>query len=120
GVVTERGGAADPATGTYRVEVSLPTAGSLASGLVGRVEIRPRASQSVALVPVESVLEAHGEQASVYTLSADGLRAERRPVRLAFLAGSRAAIAGGLDGVAMVVTEGAGRLDAGDRVEVLR
>ena len=120
GVVTERGGSADAATGTYRVEISLPGAASLASGLVGRVEIRPRASQSVSLIPVESLLEANGEQASVYTVSADGQRAERRAVRLAFLSGSRAAIASGLDGVAMVVTEGAGRLDAGDRVEVLR
>ncbi len=51
GTVTEVAVAADPATGTYRVEVSLPGAGGLASGLVGTVEIRPAAEQSVALVP---------------------------------------------------------------------
>ena len=119
GTVTERGGSADPATGTYRVEVALPGAASLASGLVGRVEIRPRATAEVALVPVESLLEANGDEATVYTLSADGQRAERRLVRLAFIAGARAAIAGGLDGVKVVVTEGAARLDQGDRVEVM-
>src|SRR5439155_311494 len=41
GAVTEIAGAADPLTGTYRVEVTVPAAAGLASGLIGRVEIRP-------------------------------------------------------------------------------
>lgn len=120
GVVRERAAAADPATGTYRVEIAVRDAASLASGLVGRIEIQPRATGSVALVPVASVLEADGEGATVYVLSADGRRAERRPVRLAFLAGERAAVASGLEGVDRVITEGAARLADGQGVEVLR
>ena len=120
GTVSEIAAASDPATGTYGVEVSLPGAGGLASGLVGTVEIRPRSDTPVTLVPVESVLEADGNNATVYTLAPGGQYAERRAVQLAFLAGERIAVRSGLEGVDAVITEGAGRLDAGDRVEVVR
>jgi RND family efflux transporter MFP subunit len=117
GRVTEVAAAADPATGTYQIEVSVPGTIALASGLVGTVEIRPAAGSPVALVPVESVLEADGTRGTVFTLGADG-RAERRQVTLAFLAGDRIAVAAGLEGVRRVVTDGAAYLDDGDRVEV--
>jgi RND family efflux transporter MFP subunit len=120
GVVSEIAAAADPMTGTYRVEVRLPGApgGRLASGLVGQVEIAPRAATEVSLVPVEAVLEADGSQATVFTLSPDGTRAERRAVRIGFLAGDRVAIISGLEGVHRVVTDGAAYLDDGAVVTV--
>lgn len=120
GTVSEVGASADAATGTYGVEIALAGADGLASGLVGSVEIRPRAEAEVALVPIESLVEAQGGDASVYTLDPAGLRAERRAVKLAFVAGDLVAVRSGLEGVRSVVTEGAGRLAAGDLVEVLR
>jgi len=120
GRVTEIGAAADPATGTYRVEVALPGAAGLASGLVGTVEIRPAATAALALVPVESLLEADGGGATVFALAGDGRHVERRAVRLAFLDGERVAVRSGLEGASLVVTEGADRLSAGARVEVAR
>jgi multidrug efflux system membrane fusion protein len=132
GRVTEIAAAADPMTGTYRVEIALaagpggpggdaavsPTP-ALASGLVAAVEIRPAADQSVALVPAESVLEADGTNGVVYTLAADGRSAVRRHVTIAFLSGDRVAIASGLDGAKRIITEGAAYLDDGSAVEVL-
>src|SRR5439155_922199 len=87
------------------------TLGSRTRGAVGRVEIRPRAAQPVALVPVEAVLEADGSHATVFTLSADGRRAERRTVTIGFLSGDRVAVVAGLDGVRTVITDGAPYLD---------
>jgi len=118
GTVSEVGAAADPVTGTYGIEIALDGADGLASGLIGSVEIRPRAEAEVALVPIEALVETHGDDASVFTLDLDGRRAERRPVRLAFVAGDLVAIRSGLEGVESVVTDGAGRLDSGDLVEV--
>ncbi|MGH7519025.1 MAG: efflux RND transporter periplasmic adaptor subunit [Gemmatimonadales bacterium] len=121
GAVTEIGAAADPMTGTFRVEVGLERGGAaagLARGLVGRVEIRPAAAPAVLLVPIEALLEADGARGTVFALSADGRHAERRPVTIAFLAGSRVAVAGGLDGVRQVITEGAAYLDDGQAVSV--
>lgn len=112
--------AADPMTGTYQVEVSVDGAGTaLASGLVGRVEIRPAAGTEMALVPIQAILEADGSQATVYTLAPDGRTARRLPVTVGFISGERVAVAGGLDGVARVVTDGAAYLGDGAAVKVV-
>lgn len=120
GAIAEVGAAPDPATGTYAVEIAVRGAEALATGLVASVEIRPRSQSDVALVPMTALVEATGDAASVYTLDASGRHAERRTVRLAFLAGDRVAIAGGLEGVKRVITDGAARIGAGDPVEVER
>ena len=118
GRVSEIAAAADPMTGTYRVEVRLPEAVGLASGLVGQVEIRPRASQPVLLVPLDALLEADNDRATLF-VSTNG-RAERREVIVAFLAGDRAAVAanGSLAAGEQVITEGAAYLRDGQPVAV--
>lgn len=116
GQISEIGVAADPMTGTYRVEVRLPGTATLASGLVGQAEIRPRAGRPVILVPVEALLEADGGRGTVFVL-ADG-RAQRREITIAFLAGDRVAVSGGLDGVTQVITEGAAYLEDNQAVTV--
>jgi len=118
GTVTELAGASDPMTGTYDVEVAVPSASRLASGLVGRVEIRPAATHPVALIPIESLLEADGSHATVFAVSADGRRAERRAVTIAFLTGDRVAVTSGLEGVTTVVTDGAAYLDDGSTLRI--
>src|SRR3989442_15686202 len=95
GAVTEIAAAADQMTGTYRVEVAVSGAAGLASGLVGQVEIRPRAARPVALVPVEAVLEADGSHAIVFALSAGGRRAVRRAVPRSIYVGARVVVGGG-------------------------
>jgi membrane fusion protein, multidrug efflux system len=118
GTVTELAGASDPMTGTYDVEVTVPSAERLASGLVGQVEIRPAATHPVALIPIESLLEADGSHAAVFAVSADGRRAERRSVTIAFLTGDRVAVTSGLEGVTTVVTDGAAYLDDGTMLRI--
>lgn len=120
GRVTRIGAAADPGTGTYEVEIALDAVGDLAAGLVGRAEIRPARGAPTRLVPVEAVLEADGEEAAVYALSADGKRAERRRVTVAFIAGDRVAVASGLEGASRVLTDGAAYLDDGAAVRVVQ
>lgn len=119
GTVVEIAAAAEPGTGTYAVEVAVPGAERLAAGLVGRVEIRPSGGARATLIPIEALLEADGDAATVFALSADGARAERRRVTVAFIAGERVAVSGGLDGVAAVLTEGAAYVDDGAAVRVL-
>jgi membrane fusion protein, multidrug efflux system len=118
GTVTELAGASDPMTGTYDVEVTVPSASRLASGLVAQVEIHPAATRPVALIPIESLLEADGSHAAVFAVSADGRRAERRSVTIAFLTGDRVAVTSGLEGVTTVVTDGAAYLDDGTMLRI--
>jgi len=118
GRVTEIAGAADPGTGAYGVEITLHDGGSLAAGLVGQVEIRPRIGAPAMLVPIEAVLEADGHEATVFTLSNDRARAERRRVTVADIEGGRVAVTGGLEGATVVLTDGAAYLDDGMAVKV--
>jgi len=120
GRVTEIGAWAAPGTGTYTVEVTLDDAGPLAAGMVGRVEIRSGAGLPTAVVPVEAVLEADGDEATVFVLSDDGTRALKRTVTVAFLDGGRVAVTRGLDKAETVVTDGAAWLMDGDAVRVVR
>lgn len=120
GAVREVAPGADPRTGTYQVEIAVAHGGrTLASGLVGRVAIRPAAGTEMALVPIQSILEADGDTATVYTLSGDGKKARRVPVSVAFIQGERVAVSGGLDGVGAVVTDGAAYLGDGAAVKVV-
>jgi len=120
GHVSEISAAADPMTGTYRVEVALSAAGGIASGMVAAVEIHPPGDREVTLVPAESVLEADGRNGVVFTLSPDGRHAQKRAVTLDFFVGDRIAIASGLEGARSVITDGAAYLEDGHAVEVLR
>jgi RND family efflux transporter MFP subunit len=119
GRVSRIGAAADPGTGTYEIEITLDAADQLVTGLVGQVEIRPAGGTPARLIPIEAVLEADGSEATVYTLSADGARAERRRVTVAFIDGSRVAVGEGLEGASQVLTDGAGYLDDGAAVKVV-
>jgi membrane fusion protein, multidrug efflux system len=118
GRVSRIGAAADPATGTYQIEIELEDSRSLAAGLVGRVEIRTSRGAAAALIPIEALLEADGDHATVYALTSDGRRAERRRVSVGFLHDGRVAVTDGLDGVTRVVTDGAAYLDDGGAVRV--
>ena len=119
GSVVEVAAAANPATGTYEVEVSVDAGGrTLASGLVGRVEIRPAEGRRMQLVPIEAIVEGDGDRATVYMVDEPTKRARRVPVTVAFIQGARVAISGGLDGVGRVVTDGAAYLADGVEVQV--
>lgn len=119
GEISEIGAAAEAGTGTYVVEIELPGATGLAAGLIGHAEIRPTARKRMTIVPVEAVLEADGERATLLVLSSDGMRAERRRVEIGFIDGDRIALESGLENVESVLTEGAAYADDGARVKVL-
>ena len=118
GVVRQIGAAADPRTGTYAAEVALDAPEGLSAGMIGRVEIATRSGNRLRAVPVEALLEADGDHATLYAIGPDG-RAKRVPVEVAFMRGDRATVRGGLTGVTRVVTDGAPYLNDGSAVRVL-
>ncbi len=103
-------------TGTYQVEVRLPEATGLASGLVGDVEIQPRAVRPVIMIPIEAVVQADGSHGTVFVV-VDG-RGARREVTIAFVAGARVAVTSGLAAGDHVITTGAAYLEDGTAVTV--
>jgi membrane fusion protein, multidrug efflux system len=118
GTVRQIGAATDPRTGTYSVEIALDAPDGLSTGMIGRVEIATRGGEPLRAVPVEALLEADGDRATLYAIGPDG-RAKRVPVEVAFVRGDRATVRGGLAGVTQVVTDGAAYLNDGAAVRVM-
>jgi RND family efflux transporter MFP subunit len=112
--------AATPGAGTYEAELAVdPARHVIASGLIGAAEIAVRAAGRFAFVPVGALLEADADSATVFVLAADGVHAERRRARVAFLDGTQVALAGGVKASERVVVEGASRLVDGTTVRVV-
>ena len=119
GTVGEIAAAATPGAGTYAVEITVPAAASLATGLVGRVEIASAAGERMAIVPIESIVEADGDRAAVFVVDSASPRARRVQVTVEYLRGARVGVRGTLTQRASVVTDGAAYLDDGMAVKVV-
>jgi len=118
--VTEIAAAADPATGTYAIELALAgDTARLVQGLVARVTLAGPQSEPVPVVPVTALLEAGGGVATVFVVSAGDAIARRVPIRLGRLLGEQVEVRDGLRPGERVVTEGAAWLNDGARVRVL-
>lgn len=121
--------AATPGSGAWEIEVRLDRrvgigSDGLASGLIGRVVISPRGTTTLRMIPLGALLEADGDSGMVYVVrdsgatgSAAAATSRRLQVQVAFVDGDRAAIRGGLDGIAEVIVAGAGFLRDGARVD---
>lgn len=117
--VTEIAAAADPQTGTYEMKLAVDPAGAqLVQGLVAKVVVSDDGAESVAVVPITSLLEADGGEATVFVVAEGGI-AKRVPVRTGRLIGERVEVTAGLAPGDRVVTEGAAWLNDNDAVRVL-
>ena len=119
GRVRQIAGAATPGTGTYAVEIALDDAAGLSSGLIGSASITAGGRGTLPTVPVDALLEADGDRASVYVIAPSGDRVQRRAIRVATIRGDRVAVRAGLDGASRVVVTGAPYLSDGVTVRVL-
>ena len=117
--VVEIAAAADPQTGTYEMKLAVDPAGArFVQGLTAKVVVADAEADSVAVVPVTSLLEADGRVAVVFVV-ADGGVARRVSVRTGRLLGERVEVLAGLAPGDRVITEGAAWLDDQDAVRVL-
>lgn len=117
GRVSEIASAADERSGMFPIEVKLvEKPDRLATGLVAKLRIEPSGGggDQRVYVPIAAVLEGDADRASVFVLSGD--KAVKRAVRVAFLAGTEAALAAGLEAGTTVIAEGALYLSDGERV----
>jgi RND family efflux transporter MFP subunit len=108
GKVTDLAPAADPASGLYTVEIRIAPQGKrFAPGLFAQVDITPSQSRPYTIIPIESIVEGNGKSAFVFALQPDGVSVRKMPVQIAFMEGNQVVVAGGLEQVQEVVTDGA-------------
>jgi RND family efflux transporter MFP subunit len=117
-VVSQIDEASNPMTGTYEIELKLnETTNRLASGFIANIEIFPSRKVSYYLIPMASIVEAHGRIGYVFEVTPTGT-AKKVKVNIATLYGTQAAITGGLENVKEVVSEGIAYLTDGVRVDI--
>jgi RND family efflux transporter MFP subunit len=123
GKVVLVGRSADPRTGTYAVEVAVQNADALPSGLVGQMLVTIRGKQRTSLLPVDALLEADRDSATVYTVQSGStptaaLTAAPQRIRVTGIEGDRAAISG-LPANARVITRGAAYVTPGAPIRII-
>jgi membrane fusion protein (multidrug efflux system) len=121
GSIVEIAGRADPGTGTFQVEVALPSHPALRSGLIAEVAFpaapRPGAA-APALVPASAVFAARAEEGFVWRY--EGGRVKARQVSLGAVGDAGVEVLAGLDPGDMIVRAGVDRLVDGQRVSPVR
>jgi RND family efflux transporter MFP subunit len=113
--------ASDPVTGTYEVELAVEAPSErFVQGLVAKVDFELDDRTAVRLwVPIDALLEADADRASVFVLVPEDGTVERRAVRIGELRGDQVAVREGLAAGEQVVVEGAAWLEDGAPVTVL-
>ncbi len=121
--VSEIGARGDDATGTFRVELSLPPRPDMRSGLIGTARLRFGGSApagGAVTVPATAIFAARADEGFVYVLDAAGSRVRLRQVALGPLGDTAVTVTAGLRPGEKVVTSGADRLRDGLKVTVAK
>ena len=118
GVVTSRALAADPANGTFPLEVRVDFgAEKPATGMFGRAAVIPSVVRQGYSIPYESLLEAEGDKGYVFVTD-DRKTVRMVEVTISSLTQQRVRIASGLEGHPFVVTAGSPYLKDGSPIRV--
>jgi RND family efflux transporter MFP subunit len=120
GVVSEIAGSADPATGTFEVEVRLQNDGrKLLSGFFAHVGIFPSERNSYSIIPIEALYEGDGMLGYVFTFDSLTATARKKTIKIAKILDKELAVATGLEEVDRVITDGTAYLNEGRLVKVV-
>lgn len=118
--ISEIGARGDAGTGTFRVELALPTLPELRSGLIGsaRLRLAPTATSGGMAVPATAVFGARADEGFVYVLDRAGPVVRLRAVGVGPVGDSAVTVTSGLRAGEQVVTSGAERLRDGMKVSL--
>lgn len=117
GSILEIAGRADPATGTFLVEVALPADPRLRSGQVGTARIVASGAADTALaVPPGAVFAPRAGQAFVYVVDPATRRIAARRVSLGETGDAAIRVTGGVRGGELVAVSGVDRLKNGQTI----
>ena len=121
--VSEIGARGDDATGTFRVELSLPPRPDMRSGLIGTARLRfggTAPAGGAVIVPATAIFAARADEGFVYVHDAASGRVRLRQVALGPLADTAVTVTAGLQPGDRVVTSGADRLRDGLKVTIAK
>ncbi len=115
--------AADPATGTFTVEVSVepgapPGGAAFVQGLVAKLRLSAEGVRTALAVPVQALIEANGNEAGVFVLDDDHAHVRRVTIETGAISEGRIEVRGGIAAGAQIVIDGAAFVENGEAVRV--
>lgn len=119
GVVSALSQAPDPMSGLYEVKIKLKATGKpMATGLFAKAQVVPNSETQYVTIPVDAIIEGSGSDAFVYTVINN--KAQKQPVRVAFIGNGKVMLSSGLEANTEVVTDGSAYLTDGTLVKVVK
>jgi membrane fusion protein, multidrug efflux system len=119
GVLREVGSSADPATRTFLVKVTLPTADAPALGSTLSVLLADTASQQQGVLKLPtSALRQEGQATTVWVLEPASMTVKAHTIQIGALDGNEVVVASGLQPGMQVVATGVHVLSAGQKVTI--
>jgi len=119
-VVFRKSQAADPALGSFQVELKLKlTDIKPAVGMFGKAEINTNHEQQVNVVPYGSLVEADGDKAFVFTPAANN-KVKKIPVTISRIDNQQVYLKEGLDGVGEIVISNTAYLSEKSTIKIIR
>lgn len=116
-VIHDKSSIGGDASGTLDVEIMLSKwPQTLAAGMVCHVKIMPQTQSTKLLLPVEAMVKAEGNQATVFTIQQQ--KAVAQPIVFGKILGSYVEVLSGVEAGDEVVTIGAVYLENGDTVKI--
>lgn len=116
--VSELPQGADPTSGLYPVDLKFDTQGKkFTYGMFANVKIDGLKNGNYIAVPVDAIVEGNGQNAFVFV--PDGNKAQKVPVRIAFIRNDQVMLSSGLQPGAQVITAGSAYLTEQALIKVM-
>jgi RND family efflux transporter MFP subunit len=109
----------DVVSGLYQAEIRLDKQDAkMANGLFAKVSIYPKDKTDMVSIPLDALIE--GENDTAFVFVADGSKAHKKQVKIAYLEGDKAFILSGVDAGAKVIREGSAYLAEGSDIKIIQ
>ena len=119
GSVRMLGQGSDVASGLYQAEIRIDKQNvKLVNGLFAKVSIYPKEKADMISIPFDALIE--GENDSAFVFVANGNTALKKPVKIAYLEGSKAFILSGINTGEKVIREGSAYLTSGSVIKIVQ
>jgi RND family efflux transporter MFP subunit len=119
GSVKALGQGSDISSGLYQAEIRIDKQNiKLVNGLFAKVSIYPKEKTDMISVPFDALIE--GENDSAFVFVANGNKALKKPVKVAYLEGSKAFILSGISAGEKVIREGSAYLANGSVIKIVQ
>jgi RND family efflux transporter MFP subunit len=120
GKVFRKSQAADQATGSFQVEISLEAGqANLAVGMFGKVQIQTNQRSQYIRIPYEAVVEADGRRAFVF-VPADSNRVRKIPIRIERFDADMVQVRSGLEDVQEIVLNNSAFLNENSLIHIVK